>query len=80
MKGDVDCIVVTTRGFIFHRIPFEQLRDSRQMVTSSPKGSQIVFAIDTQRGQINAVDILMMYAVGPDRCVDDNGEGEWRSG
>ena len=75
MKGDVDCIVVTPRGFIFHRIPFEQLRASREMVASSPKGCQIVFALDTPTGQVNAVDLLMMYAVGPDRCADDNGVG-----
>ena len=80
MNGEVNCIVVTQRGFIFHRIPFEQLRASREMVNSSPKGSQIVFAIDTGRGQVSATDLLMMYAVGPDHCVDDNGEGEWSSG
>jgi hypothetical protein len=80
MDGEVNCIVVTPKGFIFHRIPFEQLRDSREMVNASPKGSQIVFAIDTERGQVNAIDILMMYSCSLNRYDDDNGEREPRSG
>lgn len=73
MDGAVDCIIVTPNGFVFRDIPFEQLRDSRQMVNGSPKGARIIFTIDTAERQLNAVDILMMYSVAPDRC-DQDGE------
>ena len=77
-SGTIDCIIVTPQGFVFHRIPFEQLRDSRDMVVHSPKGCNIIFTIDTAERQLNAVDILMMYAVAPDRCDDNDGGYERR--
>lgn len=68
--SEIDCILVTKEGFIFHSLPLEDLKDAREMVNHKPKGANVIFTITAKERDYNVADILMMYSCGPDQDED----------